>query len=60
MPSAGSYICRVDVTIRAYEPRDAADLADVFFRSVPTTPDLTGVAGFEPAVSSSRTARTFE
>jgi putative acetyltransferase len=24
----------VDVTIRAYEPRDAADLADVFFRSV--------------------------
>src|SRR5215469_3559912 len=34
MPSAGSYICRVEVTIRAYEPRDAADLADVFFRSV--------------------------
>jgi hypothetical protein len=34
MPSAGSYICPVDVTIRAYEPRDAADLADVFFRSV--------------------------
>ena len=24
----------MDVTIRAYEPRDAADLADVFFRSV--------------------------
>jgi putative acetyltransferase len=24
----------VDVTIRPYEPRDAADLADVFFRSV--------------------------
>jgi len=24
----------VDVTIRAYEPRDAGDLADVFFRSV--------------------------
>jgi len=24
----------VEVTIRAYEPRDAADLADVFFRSV--------------------------
>jgi len=34
MPSAGSYICRVEVTIRAYDPRDAADLADVFFRSV--------------------------
>lgn len=34
MPSADGYICRVDVTIRAYEPRDAADLADVFFRSV--------------------------
>jgi putative acetyltransferase len=34
MPAAGSYICRVDVTIRANEPRDAADLADVFFRSV--------------------------
>ena len=24
----------MDVTIRAYDPRDAADLADVFFRSV--------------------------
>jgi putative acetyltransferase len=24
----------VEVTIRAYDPRDAADLADVFFRSV--------------------------
>jgi putative acetyltransferase len=34
MPSAGSYSCRVQVTIRAYAPRDAADLADVFFRSV--------------------------
>jgi hypothetical protein len=34
VPLAGSYICRVEVTIRAYEPRDAADLADVFFRSV--------------------------
>jgi putative acetyltransferase len=34
MPSAGSYSCRVEVTIRAYAPRDAADLADVFFRSV--------------------------
>ena len=34
LPSAGSYICRVEVTIRAYDPRDAADLADVFFRSV--------------------------
>jgi putative acetyltransferase len=34
VPSAGSYLCRVEVTIRAYEPRDAADLADVFFRSV--------------------------
>jgi putative acetyltransferase len=32
--SHGSYICRVEVTIRAYDPRDAADLADVFFRSV--------------------------
>jgi putative acetyltransferase len=31
---AGSYSDRVDITIRAYEPRDAADLADVFFRSV--------------------------
>jgi len=31
---AGSYICRVEVTIRAYDPRDAAGLADVFFRSV--------------------------
>jgi len=30
----GSYICRVEVAIRAYDPRDAADLADVFFRSV--------------------------
>ena len=32
-PNSG-YICRVEVTIRAYDPRDAADLADVFFRSV--------------------------
>jgi putative acetyltransferase len=32
--AAGGYICRVDVTIRGYEPRDAAGLADVFFRSV--------------------------
>lgn len=31
---AGSYICRVEVAIRAYAPGDAADLADVFFRSV--------------------------
>jgi hypothetical protein len=30
---AGSYSDRVDITSRAYEPRDAADLADVFFRS---------------------------
>ena len=28
------YSCRVEVTIRVYDPRDAADLADVFFRSV--------------------------
>jgi putative acetyltransferase len=34
MSAAGSYICRVEVTIRAYAPRDAAGLADVFFRSV--------------------------
>lgn len=34
MPSAGSYSCRAEVTIRAYAPRDAGDLADVFFRSV--------------------------
>jgi putative acetyltransferase len=32
--ASSSYICRVDVTIRAYEPRDAAGLAGVFFRSV--------------------------
>ena len=31
---AGSYAYRVEFTIRAYDPRDAADLADVFFRSV--------------------------
>jgi putative acetyltransferase len=30
----GSYSARVDITIRAYEPRDTADLADVFFRSI--------------------------
>ena len=34
MPSAGSYICGVEVSVRAYDPRDAAGLADVFFRSV--------------------------
>jgi putative acetyltransferase len=34
MSAAGSYICRVEVTIRVYAPRDAAGLADVFFRSV--------------------------
>ena len=34
LPSAGSYSCRVEVTIRVYDPRDAAALADVFFRSV--------------------------
>jgi hypothetical protein len=34
MPSAGGYLCGVEVTIRAYDPRDAAGLADVFFRSV--------------------------
>jgi hypothetical protein len=33
-PSAGSYICPVEVIIRGYDPRDAAGLADVFFRSV--------------------------
>jgi len=33
-PSAGSYIYPVELTIRAYDPRDAAGLADVFFRSV--------------------------
>jgi hypothetical protein len=27
------YSCRVEVTLRVYDPRDAADLADVF-RSV--------------------------
>jgi len=32
--SAGGYSCRVEVTIRVYDPRDAADLANVFFRSV--------------------------
>jgi len=32
--SAGGYSCRVEVTLRVYDPRDAADLADVFFRSV--------------------------
>jgi hypothetical protein len=34
MPSAGGYLCGVEVTIRTYDPRDAAGLADVFFRSV--------------------------
>lgn len=29
-----AYACAVPVTIRTYEQRDAADLADVFFRSV--------------------------
>jgi putative acetyltransferase len=33
-PSEGSYIGRVEVIIRGYDPRDAAGLADVFFRSV--------------------------
>jgi hypothetical protein len=28
--SAGGYSCRVEVTLRVYDPRDAADLADVF------------------------------
>ena len=32
--SAGGYSRRVEVTVRVYDPRDAADLADVFFRSV--------------------------
>jgi putative acetyltransferase len=34
LPPSGSYICRVEVTIRAYDPRDAAYLADVFYCSV--------------------------
>ena len=32
------YVCPVQITIRAYEQRDAADLADVFFRSVHQIP----------------------
>ena len=32
--SAGGYSCRVEVILRVYDRRDAADLADVFFRSV--------------------------
>ncbi len=33
-PGRHKYAGRVEVTIRAYEQRDAADVADVFFRSV--------------------------
>jgi putative acetyltransferase len=29
-----NYVRAVEVTVRAYEPRDAADVADVFYRSV--------------------------
>jgi hypothetical protein len=35
----------VDVTIRAYDPTDAADLADVFFRSV----RLVALSDYTPA-----------